>query len=40
MAKSWEYEPAKRPSFTDIRTELDDLFVASPGQDDYYYETR
>ncbi|XP_052246351.1 tyrosine-protein kinase Fer-like [Dreissena polymorpha] len=39
MTKCWDYQPKKHPTFAAIRNELDTMFVASPG-DDYYYYTR
>ncbi|XP_053393446.1 uncharacterized protein LOC123564849 [Mercenaria mercenaria] len=38
MRKCWSYEARKRPKFSDIRLELDNLFVASPGDDYYFYK--
>ncbi|KAH3716737.1 hypothetical protein DPMN_059466 [Dreissena polymorpha] len=38
MTKCWAFQSKKRPTFADIRTELDTVFVASPGDDYYYYK--
>ncbi|KAL4222693.1 hypothetical protein ACF0H5_018734 [Mactra antiquata] len=38
MKKCWEYKPEKRPTFKKVRDELDNLFVAAPGDDYYYYK--
>ncbi|XP_052232523.1 angiopoietin-1 receptor-like [Dreissena polymorpha] len=38
MNKCWDYQPRKRPTFAEIRNELDTMFVASPGDDYYYYK--
>ncbi|XP_060598183.1 uncharacterized protein LOC132751969 isoform X2 [Ruditapes philippinarum] len=38
MKRCWEYDPHKRPLFVDVRSELDDMFVAAPGDDFYYYQ--
>ena len=36
MKRCWQTKPDQRPTFKVIRDELDELFVAAP-QDDYYY---
>ncbi|WAR10302.1 FGFR3-like protein [Mya arenaria] len=36
MTRCWEANPDQRPTFKTIRGELDEMFVAAP-QDDYYY---
>ncbi|KAH3716751.1 tyrosine-protein kinase CSK-like [Dreissena polymorpha] len=38
MTKCWAYQPKERPTFTAVRKELDTMFVASPGDDCYYYK--
>lgn len=38
MKKCWENDPKKRPSFSEVRDQLDQLFVAAPGDDYYYYK--
>ncbi|XP_060598180.1 uncharacterized protein LOC132751968 isoform X3 [Ruditapes philippinarum] len=38
MKRCWEYDPHNRPLFVDVRSELDEMFVASPGDDYYYYK--
>lgn len=38
MKKCWSYEARKRPKFSEIRTELESLFVAAPGDDYYFYK--
>ncbi|XP_060601820.1 uncharacterized protein LOC132755046 [Ruditapes philippinarum] len=38
MKKCWSYEPSKRPKFKSVRQELDNLFVAAPGDDYYFYK--
>ncbi|KAL3832342.1 hypothetical protein ACJMK2_023994 [Sinanodonta woodiana] len=37
MKRIWNYDPKKRPTFTEIRDELDQMFVTS-GDDFYYYK--
>ncbi|XP_045170153.2 uncharacterized protein LOC123532684 isoform X7 [Mercenaria mercenaria] len=38
MERCWEYDPSHRPVFAEVRSELDEMFVASPGDDYYYYK--
>ncbi|XP_053393450.1 uncharacterized protein LOC123562440 isoform X2 [Mercenaria mercenaria] len=38
MRKCWSYDARKRQTFSDIRQQLDDLFVESPGDDYYFYK--
>lgn len=38
MKKCWEYKAQRRPRFSSIRDDLDTMFVASPGDDYYYYK--
>lgn len=37
MKRSWDEDPTKRPTFKQIRNELDEVFVAAPVDDYYYY---
>lgn len=38
MNRCWSFEPGQRPMFTEIQTELGEMFVASSGDDFYYYK--
>lgn len=38
MKKCWAHQPDKRPTFSDVRNQLDGLFEAAPGDDYYYYK--
>ncbi|KAK3603169.1 hypothetical protein CHS0354_043002, partial [Potamilus streckersoni] len=38
MQRTWNIAPEKRPTFAEIRVELDQLFVQSAGDDYYYYK--
>ncbi|KAL3832351.1 hypothetical protein ACJMK2_024003, partial [Sinanodonta woodiana] len=38
MQRAWSIAPEKRPTFSEIREELDQLFVQSAGDDYYYYK--
>ncbi|KAK3603134.1 hypothetical protein CHS0354_042956 [Potamilus streckersoni] len=38
MQRTWSIAPEKRPTFAEIRVELDQLFVHSAGDDYYYYK--
>lgn len=38
MTQCWAHEPNKRSTFSDVRNQLDGLFVAAPGDDYYYYK--
>ncbi|KAL3832344.1 hypothetical protein ACJMK2_023996 [Sinanodonta woodiana] len=38
MQRAWNIAPEKRPTFSEIREELDQLFVQSAGDDYYYYK--
>ena len=38
MKHCWEQDSNKRPTFSEIRNQLDQLFVAAPGDDYYYYK--
>ena len=38
MKQCWALQPGKRPTFSDVRNQLDGLFVAAPGDDYYYYK--
>ncbi|XP_053373171.1 uncharacterized protein LOC128546533 [Mercenaria mercenaria] len=37
MKQAWSEDPKKRPSFKEIRNTLDEIFVAAPTDDYYYY---
>lgn len=37
MKRSWQEDPDKRPTFKQIRSELDEVFVSAPVDDYYYY---
>lgn len=37
MKTSWAENPTKRPTFGEIRKELDEIFVPAPTDDYYYY---
>lgn len=37
MKQAWEEDPKKRPTFKEIRNILDEIFVAAPTDDYYYY---
>ena len=37
MGRAWSLKQSKRPTFKQIRDELDAMFVQSPGDENYYY---
>lgn len=37
MKRAWTEDPAERPTFEQIRSELDEVFVAAPVDDYYIY---
>ena len=38
MKRSWSEDTNARPTFKEIRNDLDEMFVAAPGDDYYYYQ--
>jgi DNA phosphorothioation-dependent restriction protein DptG len=40
MKQTWEESTEKRPTFKEIRSTLDEIFVAAPSDDYYYYRNK